>query len=110
MASNHLAGVSLQDMQAYLLHHLKIAGVEQNLFPDPAVTAIQQGSGGLLRRANHLARGAIIAAVEEQNQVVSPEYVRIVATKLIRSNKPLRRHEWNWCCSGVMMPRSTWPS
>ncbi|CAO0823507.1 hypothetical protein DFAR_3740005 [Desulfarculales bacterium] len=59
---SHLAGVSLQDMQVYLLHHLKIAGVEQNLSSDPAVTAIQQGSGGLFRRANHLARGAIKAA------------------------------------------------
>ncbi|CAO0821053.1 hypothetical protein DFAR_2090031 [Desulfarculales bacterium] len=52
--------------QPALLHHLKIAGVKQNLFSDPAVTAIQQGSGGLFRKANHLARGAFIAAAEEQ--------------------------------------------
>ncbi|CAO0820566.1 hypothetical protein DFAR_160010 [Desulfarculales bacterium] len=44
MARSYLAGVFLQDMQAYLLHHLhrlNIAGVKQNLFSDPAVTAIQ---------------------------------------------------------------------
>ncbi|CAO0821567.1 hypothetical protein DFAR_970020 [Desulfarculales bacterium] len=41
MAKSHLAGVSLQNMQAYLLYHLKIAGVEQSLSSDPAVTAIQ---------------------------------------------------------------------
>ncbi|CAO0822051.1 Mg chelatase-related protein C-terminal domain-containing protein [Desulfarculales bacterium] len=70
-------------MQAYLLHHLKIAGVKQNLFSEPAVTAIQQGSGGLVRRANHLARGVIIAAAEEQTQVVSPAHVRIATTELI---------------------------
>ncbi|CAO0820646.1 hypothetical protein DFAR_1780004 [Desulfarculales bacterium] len=29
----------------------------------------------------------IIAAVEEQTQVVSPEHVRIAATKLIKSNE-----------------------
>ncbi|CAO0822575.1 hypothetical protein DFAR_530015 [Desulfarculales bacterium] len=46
VARSHLAGVSLQDVQAYLLHHLKIAGIKQNPFSDPAVTAIQQGSGG----------------------------------------------------------------
>ncbi|CAO0824298.1 hypothetical protein DFAR_570011 [Desulfarculales bacterium] len=40
VARSHLAGVSLQSMQAYLLHHLKIAGVKQNLFADPAITAI----------------------------------------------------------------------
>ncbi|CAO0820997.1 AAA family ATPase [Desulfarculales bacterium] len=43
VASSHLAGASLQDMQAYLLRHLKVAGVKQKLFPDPAVTAMQQG-------------------------------------------------------------------
>ncbi|CAO0823867.1 hypothetical protein DFAR_3970012 [Desulfarculales bacterium] len=83
MARNHLVGVSFQDMQAYLLHHLKSAGVEHNLFSDPAVTAIQKGFGGLLRRANHLARGVFIAAAEEQTQVVSPEYIRIAVTELI---------------------------
>ncbi|CAO0820954.1 hypothetical protein DFAR_2030009 [Desulfarculales bacterium] len=83
MVRSHLAGVSCQNIQNYLLHHLKIAGVKQNLFSDPAVIAIQQGSGGLFRRANHLARGAIIAAAEEQIQVVYPEHVRITATELI---------------------------
>ncbi|CAO0821560.1 hypothetical protein DFAR_2480010 [Desulfarculales bacterium] len=66
MARSHLAGVSLQDSQAHLLHHLKTPDAKQNLFSDPAVTAIQQGSGGFFRRANHLTRGAIIAAAEEQ--------------------------------------------
>ncbi|CAO0819785.1 hypothetical protein DFAR_3180018 [Desulfarculales bacterium] len=49
----------------------------------PAVTAIQQGFGSLFRRANHLARGAFIAAAEEQAQTVSPEYARIAAAELI---------------------------
>ncbi|CAO0823813.1 hypothetical protein DFAR_3920021 [Desulfarculales bacterium] len=65
------------------MHYLKIAGVKRNLFSDPVTTAIQQGSGGLFRRASHLARGAIIAAAEKQTQVASPEHVRIAATELI---------------------------
>ncbi|CAO0819799.1 hypothetical protein DFAR_1110069 [Desulfarculales bacterium] len=40
VARSHLAGASLQDMQASLLHYLKSAGVKRNLFSDPAVTAI----------------------------------------------------------------------
>ncbi|CAO0824702.1 hypothetical protein DFAR_840006 [Desulfarculales bacterium] len=86
MARSHLAGSSLQDMQAYLLHYLKIAGAKQNLFSDPAVTAIQQGSGVFVRRANHLARGALIAAAEGQTQVVSSEHGRIAVTEWIWSN------------------------
>ncbi|CAO0824587.1 hypothetical protein DFAR_710050 [Desulfarculales bacterium] len=72
MARSHLAGAYLQDMPASLLYHyhLKIVGVKQKLFSDPAVTAIQQGSGSLFRKASHLARGATIAAAEGQAQVV----------------------------------------
>ncbi|CAO0823072.1 hypothetical protein DFAR_3460051 [Desulfarculales bacterium] len=47
VAKSHLAGVALQDMQTYLLHHSKVAGAKQNLFSDSTGTAIQQGSGGL---------------------------------------------------------------
>ncbi|CAO0820212.1 hypothetical protein DFAR_1440004 [Desulfarculales bacterium] len=41
--------------KASFLHHLKIVGVKRNLFFGLAVTAIQEDSGGLFRRANHLA-------------------------------------------------------
>ena len=34
----------------------------------PSVTAIHQGSGGIYRKANHLARGALIAAAMEKNR------------------------------------------
>jgi general secretion pathway protein A len=53
----HLDGLNLQDMRLYLDHHTQIAGISINLFDDPATVAIHQGSGGLLRKANHLARG-----------------------------------------------------
>jgi len=61
VAWSHLEGVNRQDMERYLIHHLKIAGVKQALISHQAITAIHQGSGGLFRRANHLARGALIA-------------------------------------------------
>ncbi|CAO0821876.1 Mg chelatase-related protein C-terminal domain-containing protein [Desulfarculales bacterium] len=66
---------------------MKNAGVKQNLFSDPTVTAIQQDSGGLFRRANHLARSAFIADAQEQAPVISPEHVRIDAIELIGSNE-----------------------
>jgi general secretion pathway protein A len=83
VARCHLQGITREDMESYLNHHLKIAGVSQPLFTEPAITAIHQGSGGLLRRANHLARGALIAAAGEKIQLVSAEHVRIAATELI---------------------------
>jgi type II secretory pathway predicted ATPase ExeA len=83
VARCHLQGISRDGMEDYLNHHLKIAGISQPLFADAALTAIQQGSGGLLRRANHLARGALIAAAHEKTHLVSAEHVRIASTELV---------------------------
>ena len=40
-----------------------------NHFEDAAVTAIHQGSGGLLRKANHLARGGALIAAARQDSI-----------------------------------------
>jgi general secretion pathway protein A len=46
-----MEALNIDEMGMYLQHHLDIAGCKQNLFSEQAVTAIQQGSGGLLRKA-----------------------------------------------------------
>jgi type II secretory pathway predicted ATPase ExeA len=53
------------------------------LFSDEAVTAIHQGSGGLLRRANSLARGGLVAATIEKEESVSADHIRIASSELI---------------------------
>jgi type II secretory pathway predicted ATPase ExeA len=83
LGRSHLDSLSVQDMRSYLKHHIEIAGVKDNLFADEAALAIHQGSGGLLRRANNLARGALLAAATEKCPVVSAEHVRIAATELV---------------------------
>ena len=70
-------------MGAYLRHHLAIAGVNRMIFDDAAITAIHQGAGGLFRKANHLARGAIVAAARDESTVVTAENVRLAATELL---------------------------
>ncbi len=69
-------------MTGYIAHHLEIAGVKERLFSEKAILAIHQGSGGLLRRANILARGALMAAAAEKYNMIG-EYVRIAATEII---------------------------
>jgi general secretion pathway protein A len=83
VARSHLEGIGLQQMKQYLEHHLTLAGVNANLFDENAVTAIHQGSGGLLRKANHLARGALIVAAKQKTLTVGAEHVRLAATELI---------------------------
>ena len=79
---SHLEGLKQKDMEGYLKHHLGIAGIKEQLFSDEAILAIHQGSGGLLRRANLLAKGALIAAAREKCMVVSAEHVRLASTEI----------------------------
>ena len=82
VARSHLEGLDRQGMHQYIEHHLKLAGIKNNLFEDSALTAIHQGSGGLLRKANHLARGALIAAATSKSMQVGAEHVRLAATEI----------------------------
>ena len=82
VAKSHLEGADLQGMEKYLQHHLAIAGIDRMLFDPAAITAIHQGSGGLYRKANHLARGALIAAANDQSALVNAEHVRIASTEV----------------------------
>jgi type II secretory pathway predicted ATPase ExeA len=66
----------------YAAANFHLAGVKNTLFDEAAVTAIHQGAGGLLRKANHLARGALIAAAKEKSQTVTAEHVRLAATEI----------------------------
>jgi len=83
VARGHMESLNGEDMAAYLQHHQNIAGCKRNLFSEQSVTAIHQGSGGLLRRANNLARGAFVAASAEKCALVSAEHVRIASTEII---------------------------
>ncbi|VEN73267.1 AAA family ATPase [Candidatus Desulfarcum epimagneticum] len=82
IARSHLEGLNLDMMRKYLAHHLGLAGVETNLFDDTAARAIHQGSGGLLRKANHLARGALIAAAAQKSMTVKADHVRLASTEI----------------------------
>lgn len=82
VSRSHLEGINRENMERYLRHHLAIAGVKKNLFDQAAVTAIHQASGGLFRKANHLARGALIAAARDQSIAVSAEHVRVASTEI----------------------------
>jgi type II secretory pathway predicted ATPase ExeA len=83
IARTHLTHLNQEQMALYLEHHLGIAGVKKQLFSDQAITAIYQGSAGILRKANSLARGGLIAAATEKVQVVSAEHIRLASTELL---------------------------
>lgn len=83
LGRTRLEALNRGEMTAYLAHHLTIAGGKPELFTEEAITAVHQGSGGLLRRANMLSRGALLAAVREQCTVVTAEHVRLASTEIL---------------------------
>jgi len=83
MAKSHIKALTQTEMLEYINHHLKVAGVKKSLFDDSAMTAIQQGSAGGLRRANQLASGGLMAAALEQCQSVTADHIRTAASELI---------------------------
>jgi type II secretory pathway predicted ATPase ExeA len=83
VARSHLEAVDRDGMENYLHHHLAIAGLKNSPFEEQAVTAIHQGSGGLFRKANHLARGSLIAAAAEKSQTVTADHVRMADSELL---------------------------
>lgn len=78
----HLESLDLDGMGQYLRHHAKIAGLANSPFDENAVIAIHQGSGGLLRKANHLARGAFIAAADAKSLTVTMDHVQLASTEI----------------------------
>jgi general secretion pathway protein A len=82
VARSHMEPVDRQEMEQYLLHHLALTGIKSTIFDNAAITAIHQGSGGIFRKANHLARGALVAAANAQSTAVSADLVRLAATEI----------------------------
>jgi general secretion pathway protein A len=82
VARAHLEPIDRHGMQCYLTHHLALTGINNPIFDEAAVTAIHQGSGGFFRKANHLARGALVAAASDKSPNVTPEHVRLASTEI----------------------------
>lgn len=82
VARSHLNAIGKDEMKRYIIHHLEIAGTKEELFSEEAHKAIFQGSGGLFRKANHLARGSLIAAAKQKSQVVLLDHVKAASSEI----------------------------
>jgi len=56
VARSKLEPFSITETEKYLYHHLTIAGNNQRIFTEPAITAIHKISAGMLRKINNIAR------------------------------------------------------
>jgi general secretion pathway protein A len=66
----HLEGLSREELDAYLAHQLKAAGITQPLFDDTARQALYQATKGILRKVNKLALTALRLAASRKASAV----------------------------------------
>lgn len=61
---------------SYIMHHLKVAGFDKQIFTDEAIKLIYQFSKGIPRRVNNICRYAIVAAVVADCATVDADAVQ----------------------------------
>jgi type II secretory pathway predicted ATPase ExeA len=83
MSKAHIRALTQGELEEYLWHHLRVAGVKSKLFDPSALNAIYQGSAGSLRRANQLAAGSLLAAALEKCDIVTGDHVRTAASEIM---------------------------
>ena len=66
----HLEGFSREELDAYLAHQLKAAGIAQPLFDDTARQALYQATKGIPRKVNKLALTALRLAAARKEATV----------------------------------------
>lgn len=79
---HHLAGLSLDEVGAYLGHLMRLAGTELPVFEESAVHALSQATSGLPRKINLLGHHALMAAALGRSHTVTAEHVQAAMPEL----------------------------
>ena len=77
-----LEGMSKDETEAYIAHHLKLAGRADAVFAEGAVEVVHQVSRGLPRAVNNLATQALVAAYAGRKSVVDEACARMAAAEV----------------------------
>ncbi|MCG7911423.1 MAG: AAA family ATPase [Candidatus Thiodiazotropha taylori] len=101
-ARYHLTPLSRSETRAYILHRLKVAGLERPLFTDGAIRRVYKLSGGIPRLINILCSRGMLAAYGKRKGQVSRGMLSQVAREL-RGEEGLvsRFPSWGWMVAGA---------
>jgi type II secretory pathway predicted ATPase ExeA len=79
----HLEGLSRDELDAYLAHQLKAAGISQPLFDDTARQGLYQATKGILRKVNKLALTALRLAASRKAAIVDESILLDAASEAL---------------------------
>jgi type II secretory pathway predicted ATPase ExeA len=78
----HLSPLDRGEMEAYILHRLKVAGREKPLFDPQALALLYEHSGGIPRRINIIAGNALIEGFGKEAEIIGSEIIESVVQEL----------------------------
>jgi general secretion pathway protein A len=76
----HMPGLSPEETQNYVTHHLTLAGAKEPILNDQALQAVHEVSFGIPRKIGAVTEAALTYAMFDQKRTVSPEMVLKVKT------------------------------
>jgi MSHA biogenesis protein MshM len=92
--SFHLSGLAREELRAYLVHRLRMAGLGGGeVFSDEAVAALYRASRGTPRLVNILANKSLLAVFGEGGQLVRARHVRAATKDTEGAHRPWL---WSW--------------
>jgi general secretion pathway protein A len=101
-ARYHLTPLSRSEIRAYILHRLKVAGIERPLFTDAAIRRIYKLSAGVPRVINILCSRGMLAAYGKHESQITLGMLTQVATELRGYEVRIGRiSSWGWLLAGV---------
>ena len=101
-ARYHLTPLSRTETRAYILHRLKVAGIERPLFTDAAIRRVYKLSGGIPRLINILCSRGMLAAFGKRKGQVTRGMLSQVASELRGEEDGVGRlKSWGWLLAGV---------
>lgn len=79
---HHVGSLGRDELDAYIVHHLRRAGTELPLFSPEAQEAIYQATHGLPRRINRLCHYGLMAAAASKEKTVTAEHIEAAASEV----------------------------
>jgi type II secretory pathway predicted ATPase ExeA len=79
----HLEGLSREELDAYLTHQFKSAGVSQSLLDETARQALYQATKGILHKVNKLVMTALRLAATRKLSVVNESILLDATTEAL---------------------------
>ena len=79
---HHLGGLLRAELDAYLAHHLQLAGCQLPLFEPPAAEALFHASRGLPRQINRIAHYTLSACALGNAHSVTAEHLQTALDEL----------------------------